>query len=322
MAGAETDPAPPLDSRTANYEVVDRIRDLVKWLVLVLGAIGGVLLTGIQVSDLGKVHGDDRLHAVLAIGAGAAGTAAALYFAIKVLLPIRLIAAELMGDRDITWMVSQERGLLAGHGSVAALVEARQAAIDGEHTAWEAHRAAPDDPAKEADYTKARALAERPNDAVQKLLAFLLANRVREKMKAAMWAAFGGGAVVVGAIIWFSILTSRSDGNSIGEAVPERLGAVVVRLTAAGREELAQSLGNHCGAGRLRAIALGGPPDAIEMTTVPRFGCRPVRFTLSPGTGSVVNGERPQALRACALPHPSMPCVVYPNSATLIVGER
>jgi hypothetical protein len=318
MAGSEIDPAPPIDSRAANYEVVNRIRDLVKWLFVIFGAIGGVLVTGLQVSDLGKVHGDLHCHAIWAIGAGAIGAGVVIVSAITVLLPIDLRVPQLRKNRALKRRITGERvSLLVGPETIDALIEEREAAIAAEHEAWLGYRFDRDDPDKEAAYKKAKQLAERPAEAVQRLMSYLLADKVRRRMKVATGGMIFGAGLVVAAIVAFSIFTNESD----SPPVPERLSAVVVRLTEKGRDALPQNLSPGCEAGRLRAIALGGPTDALKLATVPRRGCRAAFFILKPSVGSIVSRGRPRALRACTTPRPSMPCVAYRNSAALIVGK-
>jgi hypothetical protein len=317
--------AAPIGSRTANYAVVDRIRDLAKWLLVVLGAISGVLLAGSKLSDIGATHGDNRVHALIGVGVGLIGAAIALGFIARVLLPIRLTLSELEfeAERDkptepegwsrwkrlktrLRRKFSPVRALVVEE----ALVLSKYDSIADLKCNWKKALGKPKGERKEID------------DAVYEFLAYALAEKVKRRM---MWAS---GAVALGAtlaalgIVVFSVATHEVSGSpSAGEAVPKRLSAVVVRLTPTGREKLIESLGRRCVNGRVRAIALGGTPDAIKMTSVPSARCRTAHFTLLPNIGSVIDGERLRTLRACTLPHPRIPCLVYPNSAALIAGE-
>jgi hypothetical protein len=330
--------AAPIGSLTANYAVVDRIRDLAKWLLVALGAIAGVLLAGSKLSDIGATHGDGRVNALIGVGVGLFGAAIALGFIARVLLPIRLTLSDLENEvnaakrakerdgdhefkrwwRRLRWpvgeLVNEEGQVLSGY-SVETLKTARKDAADAERTARNA------EPVVEETVRNAQENRRAIDEVVYEFLAYALAEKVKRRMMWATGAVAVGAAFAAGGIVVFSVATHESDLASAGEVVPKRLNAVVVRLTSAGREELSDDLGRRCEVGRLRALALGGPPSAIELITVPRSHCRAARLTLSPDIGSVVNVKPLPTLRSCAIPHPQMPCVVYPNSVALIAGE-
>jgi len=150
--------AAPIGSLTANYAVVDRIRDLAKWLLVALGAIAGVLLAGSKLSDIGATHGDGRVNALIGVGVGLFGAAIALGFIARVLLPIRLALSDLENEvnaakrakerdgdhefkrwwRRLRWpvgeLVNEEGQVLSGY-SVETLKTARKDAADAERTA-------------------------------------------------------------------------------------------------------------------------------------------------------------------------------------------
>ena len=314
--------AAPIGSLTANYAVVDRIRDLAKWLLVALGAIAGVLLAGSKLSDIGATHGDGRVNALIGVGVGLFGAAIALGFIARVLLPIRLTLSDLENEvnaakrakerdgdhefkrwwRRLRWpvgeLVNEEGQVLSGY-SVETLKKARKDAADAERTARNA------EPVVEETVKNAQENRRAIDEVVYEFLAYALAEKVKRRMMWATGAAFAAGGIVV-----FSVATHESDLASAGEVVPKRLNAVVVRLIWV---VVARS-GDYV---RL----LGGPPSAIELITVPRSHCRAARLTLSPDIGSVVNVKPLPTLRSRAIPHPQMPCVVYPNSVALIAGE-
>lgn len=330
--------AAPIGSLTANYAVVDRIRDLAKWLLVALGAIAGVLLAGSKLSDIGATHGGDRVNALIGVGFGLFGAAIALGFIARVLLPIRLTLSDLENEvsaaerargtdgahefkrwwRRLRWpvgeLVNEESQVLSGY-SVDALKTARKKAADAERTARNA------EPVVEEAVKNAQENRQAIDEVAYEFLAYALAEKVKRRMMWATGAVAVGAAFAAGGIVIFSIATHDNDLASAGEVVPKRLSPVVVRLTSAGREELSDDLGRRCEVGRLRALALGGRPSAIELITVPSFHCRAARLTLSPDIGSVVNVKPLPALRPCTLPHPQMPCVAYPNSVALIASE-
>jgi hypothetical protein len=80
------------------------------------------------------------------------------------------------------------------------------------------------------------------------------------------------------------------------EAVPKQPSRVSVRLSAHGMDVLTKRIGDGCPATPLRAIALGGEPDALELVSIPTADCDATRFTLTESVGVVISDEKAEAL--------------------------
>lgn len=302
--------AAPIGSRQANYAVVDRIRDLAKWLIVTLGAIGGVLLTGSKLSDIGATHGGDRIHAELGVALAVLGAAAALWFIARVLLPIRLTLPGLEGEvgaataakeasgensgwlqtqwRRLRWpfgeLVNEEERILGSYESIEDLRTSQVTADEAERKARTA-----DGPAGEVELKRARENREAVDEVIAELLAYALAAKVRWRMwQAGLAVALGAGLTIAG-IVLFSIATHSVEDSSVGEAVAKRPSAVTVELSAHGQQVLAEGLGEGCSARKLEAVALGGEPDALDVVSIRTPDCEPTRFTLTGDIGVAVN---------------------------------
>jgi hypothetical protein len=321
---------------TANREVANRIRDVAKWLILILGAIGGVLLAGTQLSSIGK-EGTDVSLAIGGIAVGLVGAGIALGFTVHVLLPVRVSLSHLASEefapaardkedrRPISLMgklVTQDRGMLEGYAStITEFVAVRDDAIEEVAAARRSLQSEHDEEsAKDQCEALKRAEAKRAAiaGASRGLVSHALIESVKGRMIAASWAVGIGALLVAAGVVMFSLATGSLP---TGDVVPRRLSAVVVQLTSKGREELAHDLGGSCEIGRLRALALGGTPDEINVVSVPSGKCRAAHFSLAPNIGSIVNEDQPPTLRACAVRQPRFPCIAYPNSAALVVGK-
>jgi hypothetical protein len=282
----------------ANREVANRIRDVAKWLILVFGAIGGVLLTGLQLSSIGE-EGTDHTLAIAGLVLGLFGAALALGFTVVVLLPTRISLkglAEQKKDSGIPKLVAEDDGLLDGYAkTIAGFVEVRNAAIAAVAEArkdLETNSRSDSVERLEKDLKAAEAKRGRIGATSGELLSLALTERVKNRMVIATVAVFAGAFCVAGGISLFSWATNQSGTSPVGEVVPKRPSGALVRLSRNGRETLAGNLGRNCGTSRLKAIALGGPPNALEMVSVPVGHCETVRFVLTPTVGSIRN-QRP-----------------------------
>jgi hypothetical protein len=302
--------AAPIGSRAANYAVVDRIRDLAKWLLVVLGAIGGVLIAGSKLSDIGAAHGSDRFDALVGVGVALLGAAIALGFIARVLLPIRLTLSGLEKEvaaanaaasgtprfpklterwrrlrRPVGELVHEEKQILCGYETVGALREARWEAAEAERAARDAQPVSP------SAVTAARENREAVDEVTYEFLAYALAEKVKRRMVWASAAVALGATLAAAGIVVFSVATHGTAPATAGEVVPKRPSAVTVELSEHGRDVLTKRLGDNCPDKQIEAIALGGEPDALDVVSVPTANCATTRFTLTENIGVVVNAQ-------------------------------
>lgn len=315
MAEEDTKPAAS-EQIDPNLAVVDRMRDLAKWLIVVFGGIGGVLIAGTELADIGNAEGRDLLWAVLGVALGIGGAGLALAFTVIVLLPTGISLRRLADDEkssDLGERVIEEPEVLYGLGTTIggfkAAVEDARKADDDARAAFEADE---DDETLKKAAEKAHEARESANRFVDQFINWALLITVKEKMIRAVVATFVGGVLVVIGIAVFSMATQQDDSPAeAAEAVPKQPSAVTIDLTDYGREILADRLGTDCRPGRLNAIALDGEPDALQLVSVPTPECEAVRFTLTESVGAVVSGEDLEILPTCPVKRPDPPCVVY-----------
>ena len=290
----------------ANREVANRIREVAKWLILVFGAIGGVLLTGTQLSSIGK-EGTDVFLAVVGFAVGLAGAGIALGFTVVVLLPTRITLSGLAKNEKkgalMRWkvgalmgtLVAQDIGILDGHGETIKDFETvRNSAINAVTAARTELEAKEEEGAPIKPFRLALEAAELKREKIGatsgELLSIALMEKVKRRMIRATAAVFVGGLMVAGGIGLFSWATNQSEPDPpAAESVPMRPTGVTVTLTKRGQESLAAKLGPRCNTAKFRALALGGPPNALEMVALRNSGCRAVRFVLTPSVGHPQN---------------------------------
>jgi hypothetical protein len=301
-----------------NREAMDRIRDVAKWLIVVFGAIGGVLLTGTQLSDIGATADGDRTQAITGMILGVAGAGLALMATVRVLLPITISLKDLatgksgspVGDfvkeqwerlphahwhPPVEKFVGKDPTLLGDYGPK---IDDFRKARDKRWRTLTTAREKFENGGRTWQLKKELVLAEEEVDRVDAVgasfLSFALATRVKGRMKGAVLAIFVGGAMVATGITMFSMATHDGGSAAAGgsaEAVPKRPSAVSVDLSEHGLDVLTKRIGDGCPANPLRAIALGGEPDALDLVSIPSADCAATRFTLTENMGVVTSDE-------------------------------
>jgi hypothetical protein len=289
--------APSAGLNASLMAVIDRMRDLAKWLVVVLGAIGGTLVAGSQLSDIGTAK---HSHLPLAAGAvllGLIGLGIAVGFVVRVLFPAEASLARLAKARS--WsaaarLVKREPALLFKHGTtIADLATALTEVVDRESSAATAVELDSRDGGSRKDLETARRERAKIDKEVSYFLDYALVVQVRRRLIQALVAMAIGGLMVTAGICTFAWAThaDQPDQPAVG-AVPKQPSTVVVRLSSEGVRVLSPGLGRGCNPTRLHALAIGGEPGALDLVAIPATGCRPLRFTLTGRLGALVSVER------------------------------
>lgn len=287
-------PAP--DPNAQAFAAIDRLRDLAKWLILILGAIGGTLIAGSQLSDIGAT---EDLH-LIAAGGGIAlsllGVGVAIWFTVEVISPshISLPLLATKGDKSpVAKLAKKEPALLFNRATtIPELNAVRQLAIKAEEEAATAAEATPKSKNLKEQLEAARTKRQNIDADVNRLLGVARFAEVKADMRHALWAMFAGGLATAVGITVFAWATNQSEpAAEAAAAVPKRPTAVVVRLSSRGRQSLSEDLGSRCNPERVRAIALGGEPSVLDLIAVPTRRCAPIRFTLTPAFGRAESVE-------------------------------
>jgi hypothetical protein len=95
------------------------IKDTAKWLIAALGALGGALVTSLQLKDLGSLTGGGRTQALIGFGIAIAGVLAALVMTALVLSAKVATLQEMVKPRSyLNSFISENPELLAGFKSI------------------------------------------------------------------------------------------------------------------------------------------------------------------------------------------------------------
>lgn len=315
MTEQETKPAAS-EQKDPNLAVVDRMRDLAKWLIVVFGAIGGALIAGTELSDVGSAEGWDLFWACVGVLLGIAGAGLALAFTVIVLLPTgislrRLASGE--SNSELGKRVREEPEALYGLGATINEFKTKIETVREEaNQAQAAYEADSGNESLQKAAERTRAKREGINRCVEGFLNWAMLITVKEKMVRAVVATFVGGILVVAGITVFSVATNGGGSDAeAAEAVPKQPSVVTVRLTKEGQIMLVGQLGESCVKQPLKAIALDGDPDTLELVSVPTGSCEATRFTLTDHVGIVISEEGMDPLPPCPLAKPDPPCITY-----------
>lgn len=125
----------------------DKLRDSAKWMLAVFGAIGAVIATGIQFSDLGKLDEDSQRLALLGLGLAFFGIGFAVYGVSQFLVPRTRTLADLSeappGD-SVRQFLERAYELLSPFETVSEVHEARKQALADYRVAFLAWQERPD----------------------------------------------------------------------------------------------------------------------------------------------------------------------------------
>lgn len=275
-AEGSSSPADPYgEIKKANAE----LRATAKWIVTSFGAVGAILLSGIQFSNLGKLTADVSdsrvVAAIVGVALGALGVSNAIWFTSAVLAPTvnsfrsiekhEKVVRRVLDDRELVGLNYQE--LKDGIAEAdRALLEAREVnqrdAAHAERMKWEESKRA----------------------ALFVIGTEILAERYRRARRAVV---FGVALAAVGLGL-FAWGANPPDGEkpptpAVAVVLGQAPVLVDVHLTRTGVRGLAKSRG--CSRSDFKALIIG---PKRELVTVPTPTCKSVRFVLTTDLGLAV----------------------------------
>jgi hypothetical protein len=318
MADAEVEKAPEGNAAAESpaLAAIDRLGEVAKWLVAAFAAIGTSLVAGSQLSEIGELEGLRLFWAFLGIASALLGVALAIWVTVKVLMPQHASLARLARDEEKSAageLVKEDPDLLMGHGKKISELEAsHDRALKAESEAWDQYDANPTDETRAA---VDRAVAERKriDDAVQTFLPIALYAEVRDKFRAALAAMFAGALLAAAGIALFAWAAHPEEEKSEPSAEPAAAKIpieVELSLSDDGKNALGSRIGRACDTGRVRALAIGGEPAALDVVTMPTAKCSTVHFTLTDELGTAVGVDKVAPLPPCPRDNPKPPCVI------------
>jgi len=277
---------------TGITRAADRIRETAKWLTVSLATLGGVLIAGSQLSNIGALRPFSSRFMVAVVGGGIAAiaTVAILGFAIWVAttpaVSLRQLATEPpAGLREIL----TDPRYLDGMQSVVELDSAYVKALWARNAAFE-RRTVQDDEQHRVEAEKADADLVSLSGAVQSLLEVVSYMRLAYRWRRAGAALLACGVLAAAGIGAFAWAAHPPESVRASTAVPSLLATPVkvsVVLTVEGRQALGKALGPKCPvSSSLMAFDLGqtsAGPDVV----IQQEDCRLVRFVAVPSWASI-----------------------------------
>jgi hypothetical protein len=306
---SEPSERPPEAADSGLLAGVDAVRGTAKWLIAAFAAIGGALIAGSQLSDLGKLSDDPGRLALALAGAVAAlaGIAFAICYTAKVLLPARVLLGEVVANESGTAAgkaVQGDPSLLDGHATtIKELRDKFQASLAKYETAWQQY-SAEQDPAKKDELeqklvkveSERNTLAETLNR-VRELLLFLA---VKDTFSEAAKFIIGGAAFAAAGIVAFAYAAHPDEDPKSRVPELETPTRVLATLSDVKAKGLTDALG-RCDLSHVPALALSG--------SAKQGGCNAVRLTVggdkvAPATAVSVVAPKPKGRGGPGTPAP------------------
>jgi hypothetical protein len=255
-------------------EAIDRYRDLAKYLIGILAAIGALLVAGTQLSSIGELSWSDDRTRLLASGIGLAVALVAVIWIIRraldILRPIDLSLKELAANKRLAAAVESEPELFQGAGGITVLAALLESPILP--------------PAERESWVKvANGILDRA--------AFL---EMRWRFDRA-WREMVGAAIIGAAgitVLAWAANPPKEAGEAAGPLVAPLPTPVLVSLTNGGRAALGEALGERCPEPIPGLVIGGSQVRPIVVTTRADTKCNPAQFVLSPTWGHARNVTR------------------------------
>lgn len=281
------------DTSAGISAAADRIRQTAKWLTISLATLGGVLIAGSQLSNIGKLQPSSSRFVVAVVGGGVAAVAALIILALAIWVAVTpLVSLKQLVTNPPAGLGGTLRDpqFLGGKSTVAELDAAYIAALNARNTAFALLKQQYNDQnsvaaaAADAEFVS---LSDTVNSLINAVAYMRLAYRWR-RAGAALLACGVLAAAGIGAFAWAA---NPPDSVQASMATPSVLTApetVTVNLTAQGKKALRNALGPECPVtSALRALSLGDTGAGMDVL-IQQKGCATVRFIAVTNWASVL----------------------------------
>jgi hypothetical protein len=272
---APPDPAEHYDKAVTNY------RDTAKWILSVFAAIAGVLLAGLQLSNLGKADAPYLTIAAIAAAFALGAVGVIIWLATTILASGVVTETSLrayprtVGSKDINL---NDNLLLDGYETVDAFLK------DYKSIGAQYEQARKDD--DKATVTNLTPKIKKLIQTRSTLLPIARYAMVLRSFNIAMQWMFVCGivaAIAIGVFAWAT--NQKSVTNTIFQGPPS---AASVKLTDAGQAALKDSLGEDCvKLPQVAVILLSVAEGKFEVVSIPSSTCKVAKFTVDADTGTV-----------------------------------
>jgi hypothetical protein len=254
----------PLPDPGGVQAAVDRYRDLARYLVAILAAVGATLVAGTQLSSVGELSWSREPVRVIAVGVGfllAIGAVAWIVSrALDVLRPIEMSLEDVRSSPELEADVKRLR-MLGGLGSVQEL----QAMIN-----------AP------GQTTAQRREWQETGQTVVGRASYKVA---RQRFEGAWRGMQVGSLIGIVGIIAFAWGSNPPAESETSDSPPTE---VAIALTHAGHRFFQEASGDSCGTSVLQGLMIGGTLDNPEVVTLPSHGCKAIRVIVRPEIGQAL----------------------------------
>jgi hypothetical protein len=274
----------------------DRIRETAKWLTISLAAIGGVLVAGLQLTDVGQLKtGSGRFWLAILGGTLALAGAVVILLATSRVMTGESISLNSIADTDQapagTDRVLADPTLLNGYKDVKALRAEYVSAVQGRNEAFRAYRQKPSDPQLQEAAKVADSRAVTVSDTVQELMKVASYQHLAYQWRnAARSIVVGGVIAVLGLAVyaWSANPPKEAVASAAAPNVVTAPTAKIMTLTSEGRENLRNALGQACNLTKPISVLVLADTDAgPDVLTDQSPDCARTRFILGSGWGTV-----------------------------------
>ena len=270
----------------------DRIRETAKWLTVSLATLGGILIAGSQLSDIGKLPSSSSRFVVAIVGGGIAAAAAVTILALTMWVAttpaVSLKELATRPPRGLGDTLADPR-FLDGRNNVKELDDAYSAALGVRNVAFAALKQ------HDSDENRAAAAAADAevvslSETVSSLLDVVTYMRLSYRWRRAGTGLLAFGVLAAAGLGTFAWAANPPQNVTASSATPSVLTApetISVTLTPQGRWALRNALGPQCVVtSTLRGLSLGDTgagPDVL----IQQKGCNTTRFVAVPAWASV-----------------------------------
>jgi hypothetical protein len=282
----------PAEGQGTLGQAAERIRESAKWLIATFGAVGAILVAGLQLSQIGHLSGEgNRLGwAVLALAVALLGVVLAIGAASSVVMKsfvsLKSLSEAAPGS-DEKKPVEGDIGLLGGYETVEGLKEAYDSAITSRRQAFEEYFKNTGDTAKrdaaQAADQWAVLLGQAQTHAVDRA-SFSL---VRSAYRRARWLILLGALLAAAGIALFGWAANPPDTAAVPVVVHTPT-EVIAHIDPEDRPPLQAVLGSKCDLSALDAVAVGEQGETYHLASVQTENCTVASFDMTPKMGTVV----------------------------------
>lgn len=267
------------EDKTAKADRSEQLRETSKWLMTIFGAVGGVLISGLQLTGLGKTSGMWLIIALLGFALAIGGVGWIIWQLTQVFsagVLNRTVLERFYSKASIGGVVVDDTSFLRGkYSSLAEFVKA----LDRHQGTWwtlnDADRRSPDQQ-NDAGYFSL------VQNEIQK---FASQGLVSEQFRKSIGSAFLGFIVSAIGIVLFAIAVGQN--VPISPTSSNNLKPQILTFTSEKQGNYVANFGKQCLESPISVYVLGSKPDQVDVLSIPSDTCKAVRMTI-PNTDIVL----------------------------------